>query len=114
MKAEKAWQEMFIIRSALNNSYSRLETHMNTLQSNHESPEKTIIKKDALENLSEEAKYVIEICLNVPSELLKIITTPITKKVSFGKLKRFLNSKFNDKKKTEKVIKEIKEYVSEL
>jgi hypothetical protein len=63
-------------------------------------------------SLSEEAKWLINLCLNTPAEIIGLITTPLGK-ITRPALRPFLFKKWKSKRKVERVFSEIKNFLSE-
>jgi len=82
-----------------------------------ENAEKKIIRRDRYRELSDEAKQIIMIILSAPSEMLQMIT-PKTNKFSIRLISNFISKNFFQRtvpeRKTQKVVKEIKQFVKEL
>jgi hypothetical protein len=91
---------------------NNFESHAKHIQLYSEDPshEDIIIKNDLFKSLSGEAKFVIDLCLDTPSELINILMTPAKGKLSVRKLRRFLSKKWN-KYKAERVINEVTTFV---
>ena len=73
-------------------------------------PEEMIVKKDQLEKLSEEARFVITLCINTPAELVELITTPLGK-ITRRTLRTFLTKKWRSPQKIARVFSEIQEFL---
>ena len=85
------------------------------LEKPEQSIEKQCINKDAYEHLSTEARSIIDIIVESPAEILELIFTPTTGKLSKEakeKLFWFFNRKF--KKKTKKIFNEITDWTDGL
>lgn len=78
------------------------------------SAEKMLIKKDGYQKLSKEAKEMIEIIINGPSEVINILSTPIRKTITIKNVKSFFTSYFSSTFIAEKTIEEIQNWVSQL
>lgn len=74
------------------------------------SAEKKVIKKDLYEKTSQEAKEVINLVLNTPSELIEIISTP-KGKITKSKIKKYLLDKWKSQFLVELIMKEISRLV---
>lgn len=85
------------------------------LQSKYESQETVVIKKDLVNKLSYEAKDVVKLLLNSPSEIVDSFSTPKYKCTSKNKIMEYLiqNMKW-PKKKVTKVFTELKTFTKEL
>lgn len=71
-------------------------------------PEKALLKKEAINSLSEEAKQVIDILIKSPSETIEALSSPnglITKRSIRLGLQKLWNSKFIAKKVVEELTK---------
>jgi hypothetical protein len=78
------------------------------LKSKSIDPEKALIKKQAVDSLSEEAKEVIDIILGAPSETLRLLSTPtgrLTKRSIRIGLQKLWHSKFIAKTVIEELTK---------
>lgn len=77
-------------------------------------PEKEMMKKEEYQNLSDEAKHIISLIINAPSEILEMMT-PKTKNLTIRSVSLFISKVFFNRKvpekKTQKVIKEIESFV---
>lgn len=73
-------------------------------------PEEVITKKDQLEKLSEEARWVITLCINTPAELVELIATPLGK-ITQRTLRTFLMKKWRSPQKITRVFSEIQEFL---
>jgi len=80
------------------------------LVSDAKSPEEHVIKDSLFKNLSEEAQYVISICLNTPAELVNTLLTPVTKVVSLKAVEKLLTKKWNSRK-ARVVLHELSDFV---
>ena len=80
------------------------------LHSTIPSPELLVIKKEAYENLSEEAKEIITTILDAPAEIL----TPNMKMVTKKSVRKYFRKLWMSKFITDTAIKEIKSWVSQL
>jgi len=78
------------------------------------SAENAIIKVESFNNLSAEAREVIDVILNAPSEILDVMGTPkqriITRRSVFKHLSKIFRSRFIARL----IIKEIQEWVNQL
>jgi hypothetical protein len=85
------------------------------LQSKHENQETIVIKKDLVNKLSFEAKDVVKLLLNSPSEIVDSFSTSKYKCTSKNKIMEYLvqNMKW-PKKKVVKVFTELKTFTKEL
>jgi len=73
-------------------------------------PEKDLIKKESYQNLSDEAKQVIDICLNAPMEIMNQLKSPIFGVVSKNSLLKYFR-KIWKRQKTFSVFQEVSEFV---
>ena len=80
--------------------------HEIILESEMQSPEDEVIKKDIYQKMSLEAKQVISICLNCPAEILELITPRNSKKIKKDKLIKYLQHRWN-RRLVRKVLNEI-------
>jgi len=75
--------------------------------------ENEFFKKEAFENLSSEAKEVVNIVLNSPDEILQLICTSKFGMYSKDLLKKYLHkNKGWENKKIKKVFRELSKYVN--
>lgn len=82
------------------------------LNSEELDPETTFIKKDNYQRLSNEAKEVIGIILNSPSEVLDLLRTPKHKKISRRIVQQKLSLLWNSKFLAEKTIEELRQWAN--
>lgn len=88
----------------------RLEHYLPPSPSN---PERELLRKEALNALSSEAKQIIDMLINSPSEVLKAVSTPtghITKRSIRLGMQKIWHSKFIAKK----VIEELTQWANQL
>lgn len=76
--------------------------------------ERQVIKHQLYEQLSDEAKEVINIIINGPSEVYNQFISPIKKIISKNRIKEFLSFYWKSKFIAELTIKEIEEWVNQL
>lgn len=76
--------------------------------------EEIFVKENKYRSLSAEAKQVIEMVLKAPAEILSIIASPTTHKISKIKIERMLHRQWRDKKYARKVVAELEDYVKVL
>ncbi len=77
-------------------------------------PEKILLKKDAFDSLSDEAKYLLRIILDAPQELIEVLYTQKYKKTSKARIKKFLLKRLHwNRLKVNKAFREIKKYLRE-
>jgi len=84
------------------------------LHSNSISPEKLVIKKNQYENLSKEAKEMIEAILYSPSEVFDLLATPERGLLSQRSIRKYFRKIWKSKFITDQTIKEIKSWVNQL
>lgn len=77
-----------------------------------ENPEDRIASKDSYEKLSKEAKDVIDIVLNCPSEVFEMLSSPVLKVIQRRKVWHYLCQNLG-KTRASKVSKELSRFVSE-
>ena len=78
-------------------------------------PETTLLKKDAQESLSEEAKYLLDLILNTPKEFAGMLYTSKYMRTSASKVKTFLRNQLHwSNLKINRVFREIKTYIKEV
>jgi len=92
----------------------------NDLSDSTSNPETILIEKERCQQisrayslLSEEAKQLIEIILNCPSEILDLIGSPKTKKIHKGRIYHMLCKQWGEKTPARKLIKEMHDFVKE-
>jgi hypothetical protein len=78
------------------------------------SAEKQVIKIEAFERLSNEAKELIEVILYSPAEILKLISTPKRHKITLNAINKHLTNVFRSKFIAQEIIKEIKQWLRQL
>ena len=66
-------------------------------------------KKQQFNHLSEEAKEVIQLILNSPTEILELIKTPKQNRITRTRVKKYFSTVWHSKFITEKTIEEIEE-----
>lgn len=81
------------------------------LKSKEPSPELNVNKKIAYENLSEEAKEIIDIVLNSPKEIVEYLLTPKQKRFSLKRIKKYVSLLWNSEYIAEVAIEEVKKWV---
>ena len=84
------------------------------LESNQPTPEEILIKKDAFNNLSTEAKEIIRIILNTPSEMLQAVTTKKANKISRPLIQKYLSKIWHSKYISETAMEEVAEWAKQL
>lgn len=77
-------------------------------------PDQTVLKNEAFTILSEEAKEIINTILFTPVEIIDLIATPKTKKITLRGIKRYFAKKWKSAFIVEITIKEVKEWVNKL
>ena len=78
------------------------------------SAERAIIKMEAFNNLSTEAKEVINAILFAPSEVIDVLSTPKAKMITRRSIYQHLSKIFRSKFLARMIIKEIQEWVKQL
>jgi len=91
-----------------NHNQSSVDEEFVYIPIDYETPEIIAIKHDLFEKLSDEAKEIIDIIINAPSEMV----TPITGNVSMSKLVRYCKNKLGEFK-TKIVFNELRDYLRE-
>lgn len=85
------------------------------LQSHNLPPDEQIIKHQGWEALSNEAKEVIDMILNSPSEIIDFLSTPIRKKrLNKNNIKKYFRTIWRSKFITDKTIDEIIQWIKQL
>lgn len=110
------WEILSAMQAADANSYSAIKDEHEEIgvfiPSHYPDPEKTLLKKESYQLLSSEAKYVIDLCLNAPTEILEAITSPAKGLISRHRVTRFCAKKWKNSIKTRTVFQEIWEFVN--
>jgi hypothetical protein len=75
------------------------------------SPEEAVIKQDSFDKLSDEAKEIVNFILSQPNEILEILSTPKTKKITKNSILKHLDKMFHSKFLANKILKEISNFV---
>jgi hypothetical protein len=75
------------------------------------SPEEAVIKQDSFDKLSKEARDIVNFILNQPNEILEILSTPKTKKITKNSILKHLVNIFHSKFLANKILKEISDFV---
>lgn len=78
------------------------------------SVEHAIIKKQEFERLSEESKELIMIIVNAPSEVIEVLKTPKTKKITQRSIQLSIAKALKSDWIAERIIREIKQWVNQL
>lgn len=84
------------------------------LHSNYPNPEVILLKKEAWENLSMEAKEMIDYILNSPAEIVDLLKTPKRKLLTKRSIRRYFRRYWSSKFITDITIKEITRWVNQL
>jgi len=84
------------------------------LKSETLTPEKILIRKQSFNSLSEEAKEVIQLILNSPSEILDLLKTPKQKRITKVKIRKYLITSWHSSFITDLTIQELEEWVKRL
>ena len=84
------------------------------LVTDNPSPDRTIIKQEAFASLSEEAKEIIHTVLFTPVEIIDLIATPKTKKITLRGIKKYFAKKWKSVFIVEITLKEIATWASKL
>ncbi len=81
-------------------------------------PERTLLEKERSEqikalrqNLSEEARQVVEMIINAPMEIMKAIGVKTLKGVTAEKLEKYLRKQWRDRRYAHQVIQELSNFV---
>lgn len=92
-----------------------LDPHENDILPSRElSAEQAIIKQEAFNRLSSEAKEVVLFILNQPTEVLKFMATPKMNLITRRSVFRHLSKVFHSRFIARQIIKEITEWVNRL
>ncbi len=78
------------------------------------SPEKLLMKKQAWDNLSSEAKEIILTILYAPKEVLDLLKTPKRKLLTRNSIMRYFKRNWHSPFITELTIKEIQKWLKQL
>lgn len=84
------------------------------LNANTPDPERLLLKKEAFENLSEEAKEIINTILYSSSEALELLKTPKKKLLTKGSVAKYFFKKWHSRFITELTIREIQRWLKQL
>ena len=85
-----------------------------TLSAKALNPEEYAIKKDLFAKLSDEAREVVSIVVECPAEILSLVTTPKTGKLSKNKIKKYFEVTWRSKFIVSEVLNELREYAKQL
>lgn len=77
-------------------------------------PEETCIKNDLFERLSNEAKEVIDLVLNGPTDMVEFFASPTIKKVNKRRIKEFFSVHWHSRYIANQAIKEVETWVKNL
>ena len=94
--------------------YCEEETNDITVVAESITPEDLIIKKEAWEELSNEAQEVIMTILSAPSEILEILKTPQRKLLTKRSIEKYFRNIWHSKFIAGQTIREIKNWAREL
>lgn len=81
------------------------------LESSMLTPEHLLAKKQIFNCLSNEAKEVVQLILNCPSEILELITTPQQNRITKTRIKRYFSQHWHSQFIVDETIKEIEAWV---
>ena len=84
------------------------------LYSSLPNPEQLLLRKESYTRLSAEAKEMISIIVNAPSEVLEMMTTPRQKRVTIKGVRRYFATIWMSTFITDITIKEVSAWVSRL
>jgi hypothetical protein len=84
------------------------------LLSQQMNPERLVIKKQEYENLSEEAKEIIHVILNAPTEILDELSSPVKNRVTMKRIRNFFQDRWNSQFIANIAIKEVIRWVNQL
>jgi hypothetical protein len=84
------------------------------LQSNVIDPERLLIKKSEFQNLSRDAKEIIDQIINAPPEFFDLIKTPKRGIISKGMLLHLFSDLWHSEFSVREVFKEIEEWIKTL
>lgn len=77
-------------------------------------PEQILLRKEAWENLSTEAKEIIEVILDSPAEILEMLKTPKRRLLTKRSIRKYFRSRWNSKFIADMTIKEISVWANQL
>jgi hypothetical protein len=77
-------------------------------------PETIYLKKEAFENLSDEAKEIIDTILNGPEEVLQYFASPIEKKINKRRILEYYKEKWFSPLFAKEAVKEISKWAKHL
>lgn len=110
----KAFHVLYGQKFAVNTVEHGEEEGTVILKSEKLNPEILLLKKQQFNNLSKEAKEVIQLILNAPTEILEMIKTPKQNRITKVCLKKYLTKNWHSTFITELTIKELEKWVQEL
>lgn len=110
----KAFHVIYGQMSIINTVEHNEEEGTIILKSKKLNPETLLLKKQQFNNLSEEAKEIIQLILNAPNEILELIKTPQQNRITKTRLRKYFSILWHSKFITTKTIEEIEEWVQEL
>lgn len=77
-------------------------------------PERMLIRKESLESLSSEALEMIDTILNAPDEILDLLKTPKSRRITKPRVRKYFYSVWNSRFITNITIKEVSRWVNQL
>ena len=79
------------------------------------SPEQEVIRRDNYQKLSSEARHVIKMILEAPAEMLQVMSTPITGRITKRSIEKFIAGYFWKRKcpdrRSKKIMRELSAFV---
>lgn len=107
----KAFNVIYGKKLSINTVEHNDEEGLVILKSETLTPEKILIRKQLFNSLSKEAKEVIQLILNSPSEILDLIKTPKQKRITKIRIRQYLNRSWHSTFITDLTIQELEEWV---
>lgn len=109
----KAFNVLYGQQFAINTVEHGEEEGTVILKSKKLNPEMLLVKKQQFNNLSEEAKEIIWLILNTPTEMLELIRTPKQERITKTRIRKYLINHWKSKFITDLTIKELEEWIKE-
>lgn len=107
-------EDYIIAYSIQHKDFKQVDTENDILPSHQISAEQAIIKQQAFDKLSREAKDVIDVILNSPTEVVRLMATPKRHEITIRSVYRHLVKVFHSRFIARHVIREIQEWVNHL
>jgi len=105
-------EDYLIAYSVQHKDFKQIDSDENdVLPSPQISAEKAVIKKEAFDRLSQEAKDVVDVILHSPAEIVQLISTPKRKQITPRAIYQHLSKVLHSKVIAKHIIKELREWV---